>query len=231
MKKILSIILTLSLVLAFLPSEIKAKAATVKQIGSQTVSLPCSSGEVTASWDNTNKTLTYKGSGTLSISKWNNEFRSGWSNWYTSGVFKSTTTGGTGIDGQVKKIIIEDGSNIKITNGNADFLNHFEAVTEIKGFSNIDFSSCNDFRYMFWSDKSLQTIDFTNVKLPSSITKMTQMFDGCNKLETIIGFELLPTQYCTDMQMLFKDCYNLKNIDLTKIDTRNNENFCYMFSG
>ena len=231
MKKILSIILALSLMLAFLPSEIKPKAATVKYIYSQTVSLPCSSGEVTAYWDNTNKTLTYKGSGTLSISKWNNVFRSGWANWYASDVFKSASTGGLGIDHQVKKIIIEDGSNIKITNGNANFLSYFETVTEIKGFSNIDFSSCDDFRYMFSYDKSLQTIDFTNVKLPSYIDKMNHMFYECNKLETIIGFELLPTQYCTDMNSLFDDCYALKNIDLTKLNTRNNENFSYMFSG
>ena len=76
---------------------------------------------------------------------------------------------------------------------------------------------------------SLEYLDLSNFNT-SNVTNMEDMFNGCYKLENIIGINKFNTSYVVYMNKMFQDCKVLKDLDLSNFNTQNVINMEYMFN-
>ena len=103
---------------------------------------------------------------------------------------------------------------------------------ETVDLSNVDLSQFTQMYYMFRDLKALKTVIFPTdaAKLPSNLTSMESMFDGCIKLENP-GLENFSAASVTNMESLFDGCSSLEVLDLSNFTTADGLNTFRMFSG
>ena len=92
---------------------------------------------------------------------------------------------------------------------------------------NLDTSRTTEMRSMFWSLKSLTSIDISGFDT-SKVTTMYSMFRLCESLETI-DVSSLNTKNVIQMQNMFSYCHKLKSLDLSTFDTSNVTSMYSMF--
>ena len=91
----------------------------------------------------------------------------------------------------------------------------------------------NDCSDMFKAYTECENIIFTDVDT-SAVTYMENMFEGCEKLQSIEGLEQFDTRQVEDMENFFSNCASLKVADVSSFNTaciqeRNNYNLDYFF--
>ena len=91
---------------------------------------------------------------------------------------------------------------------------------------------CSD---MFKAYKECEKIVFINVNT-SAVTNMENMFEDCEKLQSIEGLDQFNTKQVEDMENFFSNCHMLKEVDLSSFDTaciteRDNYNLQDFFDG
>jgi surface protein len=73
---------------------------------------------------------------------------------------------------------------------------------------------------MFNDCMAFKTIDLTGWNT-SNVIAFSQMFEGCEALEEIIGLETWDTSSGKNFGEMFRYCHNLKELNLSSFDTRN----------
>lgn len=89
-------------------------------------------------------------------------------------------------------------------------------------------SSCSDMNCMFYSCYSMIYADISNIDF-SSATNTIDMFGNCRVLKTLKA-DFTGRDY-RFIESMFEDCYQLKELDLTGMDTSKAYKMGYMFSG
>ncbi len=82
---------------------------------------------------------------------------------------------------------------------------------------------------VFRNYTTLQSIDLTNLDV-SNVTDMTNMFNGCSNLTSLVGIDNWDTSNVKYMSALFNGCNSLKSLDLSNWDTSNVKNMDNMFA-
>ena len=94
-------------------------------------------------------------------------------------------------------------------------------------FSVIDTSKCKFMQRMF-SNSKFEELELSSFDTSNAIN-MRRMFSKCEAHR--INISRFNTNKVIDMGGLFEDCENIKEIDVSSLDTRNVESMAYMFSG
>ena len=135
-----------------------------------------------------------------------------------------------------------DGYNLE--NGKCILNYHFKAIFKTRT-KNEDVKLIGKYYYIVEEmivdgkklDKNVKSFTFENkgdhivyykIKLPKN-GSLLGMFEGLKKMTSISFSELFDFSYVTNMNRMFYDCQNLKNIDLSGINSQNLENMEYMF--
>lgn len=89
---------------------------------------------------------------------------------------------------------------------------------------------CSD---MFKAYKACEKIAFLNVDT-GAVTSMENMFEDCERLQSIEGLEQFDTKQVEDMENFFSNCHMLREVDLSSFNTEciqedNNYNMDYFF--
>lgn len=109
----------------------------------------------------------------------------------------------------------------------SDLFFGFENLKEIKGLENFDTSNATTFAYMFQQCKSIRTLDLSSFDT-SNVTTFLWMFVDCISLETL-NLHGWNTSKVTTMDSMFKNCVMLNPLDISSFDTSNVENMANMF--
>lgn len=102
------------------------------------------------------------------------------------------------------------------------------ALGDIIGIDEFDFSSCEDMRRMF-AKTGLERLDTERWNM-SSVKNMSYMFGECNMLTNIIGIEDWDVSSAEDISGMFEKCNALQKLDLSKWNVQNVIKLYYMFS-
>lgn len=86
----------------------------------------------------------------------------------------------------------------------------------------------SDAEGLFYGIDTLKNADLSFMKLDSSCTSLSGMFEGCHMLEDV-DLSSFDTSNVTDMEFMFSSCNSLKNIDLGEFNTGNVTNMVAMF--
>ena len=134
----------------------------------------------------------------------------------------------------------------------------YMALTEIIGLEQFDTSKVTDMGYMFSECYSLTTLDLSGFNT-SNVTDMYSMFWNCTKLKSINlssfntskvtdmggmfggkgvemalqeikGIENFDTSNVTNMRIMFQNCTNLTNLNLSNFNTSKVTDMGYMFN-
>ena len=110
----------------------------------------------------------------------------------------------------------------------------FEGCIFLQDFENIDqlkTSSVTDMSYMFKNCSYISDLDLTGWDT-SSVKTIKGMFEGCEKLDILIGLPDLNVSNVTDMSYLFSKCKILHDVtDISEWNTENVTNMEFMFQG
>ncbi len=105
------------------------------------------------------------------------------------------------------------------------------AASLLSNFKNIIASNdtvlSGDCSEMF-SDMNAETIDLSKAKKTSNATNMNSMFKNCKNLKSL-DISSFNTDYVTDMGSMFENCSQLNTIDISGFDTRKVTNMSSMF--
>ena len=101
-------------------------------------------------------------------------------------------------------------------------------IKEIKGINNFNTNKVTNMNGMFQSCSELKYLNLSNFNT-SNVINMSYMFNGCNRLEVIEGIKHFNTIKVTNMKVMFQLCIELKNLDLSCLDTSNVMDMSYMF--
>lgn len=95
----------------------------------------------------------------------------------------------------------------------------FKDSPNLKSAQLIDckFDSVANVTELFKRDEALEKLDITNSFSKSPIQNCDSMFDGCERLREIKGLESMNLTYVNFMQYTFRNCINLKRINLIKL--------------
>lgn len=109
---------------------------------------------------------------------------------------------------------------------------NFTALTSITGLAYMITESTKYMNSMFTGCSKLTSIDFTGVNT-SNVTDMTQMFEGCQMLQSINGLSSFDTGKVISMKRMFYNCKILQSLDLSSFNTGNvvSEGMKEMFYG
>ena len=104
----------------------------------------------------------------------------------------------------------------------------FESLTELDGISNLVSSAATDMGAMFFSCRSLHSLDLSHLDT-ACVTNMNEMFSFCSALTTldVSGFN---TANVTGMFNMFMKCGSLTSLDLSSFDTANVTEMFWMFT-
>ena len=103
-----------------------------------------------------------------------------------------------------------------INNSRAMFSSSFD-LTEIPFQLNFKLNGSFDMDYMFYKCQKLTSIPDITVN-PSNYFNMGQMFQGCNRIETL---PYIYNAYPSKINLLFSECSSLRNIPEDYVDTWN----------
>ena len=110
----------------------------------------------------------------------------------------------------------------------------FEGCIFLQDFENIDqlkTSSVTDMSYMFKNCSYISDLDLTGWDI-SSVKTIKGMFEGCEKLDILIGLPDLNVSNVTDMSYLFSKCKILHDVtDISEWNTENVTHMEFMFQG
>ena len=105
------------------------------------------------------------------------------------------------------------------------FLQDFENIEQLKT------SSVTDMSYMFKNCSYISDLDLTGWDI-SSVKTIKGMFEGCEKLDILIGLPDLNVSNVTDMSYLFSKCKILHDVtDISEWNTENVTHMEFMFQG
>ena len=104
----------------------------------------------------------------------------------------------------------------------------FGSLTELDGISNLVSSAATDMGAMFFSCRSLHSLDLSHLDT-ACVTNMNEMFSFCSALTTldVSGFN---TANVTGMFNMFMKCGSLTSLDLSSFDTSNVTEMFWMFT-
>ena len=105
---------------------------------------------------------------------------------------------------------------------------NFSQLQEIVGIENLNTSQAINMEYMFYSCKSMQSIDVSGFNT-SQVTNMYGMFSDCESLQSIdaSGFN---TSQVTNMAYMFYNCESMQSVDVSGFNTSQVTKMSYMFS-
>ena len=110
----------------------------------------------------------------------------------------------------------------------------FEGCIFLQDFENIDqlkTSSVTDMSYMFKNCSYISDLDLTGWDT-SNVKTIKGMFEGCEKLDILIGLPDLNVSSVTDMSYLFSMCKILHDVtNISEWNTENVTNMEFMFQG
>ena len=86
----------------------------------------------------------------------------------------------------------------------------------------------DSFEYMFYKNKNIKSIFFSEIINTTKITNINNMFSGCTSL-TSIDISNFNIQNIKDMNSLFFNCYSLESINIGNVNTENLIDMSYMF--
>ena len=105
----------------------------------------------------------------------------------------------------------------KITDMSELFSGTKYASSYVYDISRWNVSKCEDFSYMFYNNKNIETLDLSEWKLSTTChhIEMFGMFANCTNLKTVIGLENWDTKKVSRISRMFSDCEKLENIDIS----------------
>ena len=83
--------------------------------------------------------------------------------------------------------------------------------------------------HMFQECHVIEYLDLSNFNT-SKVTDMELMFNGCYKLNGIIGINKFITIKVNNMTAMFQECNELEYLDLSKFNTSNVKDMGYLFN-
>ena len=110
------------------------------------------------------------------------------------------------------------------------------AYAKVEGTTLYVYTTANEIKFyeesygLFSGFNTVQTINFNNCINTSSVTSMSNMFNGCTSLESL-DLSSFNTSNVTTMRQMFNDCTSLKSLDLSNFNTSNVETMEAMFNG
>lgn len=107
------------------------------------------------------------------------------------------------------------------------WLFHFASLETITGLENLNTEEVTNMSEMFLGCESLETLDLHSFNT-AKVTNMSGMFNGCGSL-TSINVQSFNTANVTDMSYMFNQCGSLATIDLNNFNTDKVTNMNYMF--
>ena len=114
-----------------------------------------------------------------------------------------------------------------IENSNDSSSNSCIHLTEIKNMENLYSNECTNMIRMFYSCKSLTTLDLSNFDT-SNVTDMSCMFENCILL-TALDVSNFDTSKVRNMGYMFENCISLTVLDVSNFDTSKVRNMSHMF--
>lgn len=223
MKKVLSIILSLVMLLTMLPTF--ALTAFAADIASGSGWRIDSEGCLHLTGAITN-TSTVNSSGTYSV-------QTPWKN-YRDSIKKIVAEAGSSVNNGIclfqncKYATEIDISKLNTSAVNSAYgmFNSCDCITEIDLRSN-NFSNATLLNFMFFECDNLERV-YMPTTTCSKITNMHSMFNFCSKLKSV-NFGGIDTSKVTDMSFLFANCTALESLDLSRFNTSSVETMQDMF--
>lgn len=117
-----------------------------------------------------------------------------------------------------------------------DFSHMFEECSRLRtlNLSNFIIDNGTSFEAMFKDCFQLESINMSNWEIPATTTNLAEMFSSCKALKSIdctIFANLTNTAKVTDYNHMFYQCVQIKELDLTNIDTTQATAIDGMFDG
>ena len=100
--------------------------------------------------------------------------------------------------------------------------------TYVIDVSDLDTSQVTDMTGLFFQMKELKEIEGLKLWDTSQVTKMYDMFNGCENLRTL-DLSTWKTNQVTYMDFMFKNCYYLEELDVSSFDTSKVTDMKFMF--
>ena len=108
-----------------------------------------------------------------------------------------------------------------------NFLAQFKDLEEVSFSSNSNTSNVTRMDNMFAGCNNLKELDLSAFNT-SNVTNMSNMFSSCNNLKEL-DLSAFNTSNVTNMSGMFISCHNLKELDLSAFNTSNVTNMSAMF--
>ena len=146
--------------------------------------------------------------------------------------FNNVISNMEGFFNECSNIISLDLSNLNISEiTNLVFIfNKCYRLKEVKGINKIITDKILDLNSIFQGCQELEYLDLSNCST-RNVKSMAFMFNGCSKLNKIIGLNKLITNKVRDMKAMFCKCKELEYLDISNFDTSNVTDVSGMFSG
>ncbi|MBR2261976.1 MAG: BspA family leucine-rich repeat surface protein [Paludibacteraceae bacterium] len=129
----------------------------------------------------------------------------------------------------VKTAVIDPSFRTSRENTLGEFFNDFYDLETIIGIENIMTDSVTDMSSMFSGCEKLKSVDLSNFNT-SRVKYMNAMFSGCESL-TELNVSNFDTRNVEDMAGMFNGCKLLTELNVSNFDTRNVERMLHMFKG
>ena len=129
----------------------------------------------------------------------------------------------------VKTAVIDPSFRTSRENTLKEFFHDFYDLETIIGIENIVTDSVTDMSGMFSGCEKLKSVDLSNFNT-SRVKYMNTMFSGCESL-TELNVSNFDTRNVEDMPGMFSGCKLLTELNVSNFDTRNVERMSHMFKG
>ena len=94
----------------------------------------------------------------------------------------------------------------------------------------LNMTKCDSLYLMFFGNKRLISISFSEIFNTENITNLRNMFDGCKSL-TFIDFSDFNTKNVVNMNKMFHECSSLTSINISNFNTQNVTGMYNLFYG
>ncbi|MCR5201890.1 MAG: DUF285 domain-containing protein [Lachnospiraceae bacterium] len=121
----------------------------------------------------------------------------------------------------------ENLKTLDLSNWKTDKLNNIQScfnscsnLKEIKGLNNLNVLNVTNMSYMFYNCHNIETLDISNWQT-NNLSDIQSIFKDCRNLKEIKGLNNLNVSKVQNMDYMFSDCNNIKTTDLTGWQTDN----------
>ena len=111
----------------------------------------------------------------------------------------------------------------------ANWFSRMEQLKDITGLNYLNTSEVIDMSEMFWGCESLESIDMSHFDTPK-VEKMNHMFCGCSNLRSL-DLSHFDTSRVFSMSSMFYNCSNLTSLDVSHFNTSKVKYMSNMFQG